>query len=85
VGVAVYPSEVTIGSPARSDDAINAIIAPITTLTPEGGRMRVRVGELTAEVPRADVDRLRLRPGEPARAVFSPAHARLIALDSESV
>jgi ABC-type sulfate/molybdate transport systems ATPase subunit len=83
VGVAVYPWEVTLAAPARSDGAVNAIVAPISSLAPEGGRMRMRVGPLTAEVPREELERLGLRRGEPASASFSPADARLLALDGE--
>jgi molybdate transport system ATP-binding protein len=83
VGVAVYPWEVTIGPPSPSNDAINAITAPISALAPEGGRMRVRVGPLMAEGPRDELERLGLRRGEPARASFSAADVRLLALDGE--
>jgi ABC-type sulfate/molybdate transport systems ATPase subunit len=81
VGVAVYPWEVTIGAPARAAGAVNAIVAPISALAPEGGRMRVRIGALTAEGPREELERLGLRRGEPASASFSPADARLLSLD----
>jgi ABC-type sulfate/molybdate transport systems ATPase subunit len=83
VGVAVYPWEVAIGPPSQSNGAINAITAPISTLAPEGGRMRVRVGPLTAEGPRDELERLGLRRGESARASFSSADARLLSLDGE--
>jgi molybdate transport system ATP-binding protein len=83
VGVAVYPWEVTIGPPSPSNGAINAITAPISALAPEGGRMRVRVGPLMAEGPRDELERLGLRRGEPARASFSAADVRLLALDGE--
>jgi ABC-type sulfate/molybdate transport systems ATPase subunit len=82
VGVAVYPWEVTIGAPG-STGHVNAIVAPISGLAPEGGRMRVRVGVLTAECPRDEIERLGLCPGAPAAASFSPADARLIALDED--
>ena len=66
---------------ARRTATVNAITAPISALAPEGGRMRVRVGSLTAEGPREELERLGLRRGEAASASFSPADARLIALD----
>ena len=44
--------------------------------------MRVRVGPLTAEGPRDELERLGLRRGEPASASFSPADARLIVLSA---
>jgi hypothetical protein len=43
--------------------------------------MRVRIGALTAEGPREELERLGLRRGEPASASFSPADARLLSLD----
>jgi hypothetical protein len=83
VGVAVYPWEVTIDAPSASDGARNAFTAPISGLAPEAGRMLARVGPLTAEASREELERLGLRRGEPARARFSPASARLLALDGE--
>ncbi len=83
VGVAVYPWEIAIGAPDGGDEAPNAITAPISALAPEGGRMRVRIGPLTAEGPRDELERLGLHRGEPAQASFSPASARLLVLRDE--
>ena len=84
VGVAVYPWEIAVGEPADAGDgAPNAIVAPVSSLTPEGGRVRVRMGPLTAECDNDDVQRLGLRRGDPAMASFPPAHARLIGLDGD--
>ena len=82
VNVAVYPSEITVESCATANGAPNAIVGPVSSLTPEGGRVRVRVGTLTGESTLADVERFGLRRGEPARASFSAASARLLALDT---
>ncbi len=82
VGVAVYPWEIAIGPPG-DDGEYNAITAPITAVAPEGGRMSVRIGPLTAEGPRDELERLGLRRGEPASASFSPASARLLVLHDE--
>jgi len=81
VGVAVYPWEVTVSSPDDAGGSSNEIVAAVASLTPEGGRVRVRIGPVTAECESDDVTRLGLRRGEPAVACFSAAHARLIALD----
>jgi ABC-type sulfate/molybdate transport systems ATPase subunit len=81
VGVAVYPWEISV-RPAggeRADDE-NTIIAPIAAMTPEEGRIRVRIGPVTAESPRAELERLGLRPGELACARFSTPHTRLLSL-----
>jgi molybdate transport system ATP-binding protein len=80
VSVAVYPWEITVRPGDDATGATNEISAPIASLTPAGGRVRVRLGPLTAECAHADVERVGLRRGEPATASFEPAHARLIAL-----
>jgi ABC-type sulfate/molybdate transport systems ATPase subunit len=85
VAVAVYPWEISVRAGEHADGAVNEIVAPIASLTPEGGRVRVRLGPLTAHCSSADVQRLGLRRGDLARACFSPAHARLIALDGGPV
>ena len=80
VSVAVYPWEITVRPGDDADGAINEITAPIVSLTPAGGRVRVRMGPLTAECAYEDVERVGLRRGDPATASFAPAHARLIAV-----
>jgi ABC-type sulfate/molybdate transport systems ATPase subunit len=85
VGVAVYPWEISVESCAGANGAVNTIVAPVSSLTPEGGKVRVRIGALTAESTLEDVQRQGLRRGEPARAIFSPAHARLLTLDTATV
>jgi molybdate transport system ATP-binding protein len=81
VDVAIYPWEITVESCAMPNGMPNAIVAPVSSLTPEGGRLRVRIGALTCESSLADVTRLRLRRGEPARACFPASAARLLTLD----
>ncbi len=84
VGVAVYPWEVSVRAAGSSTNGhVNAIVAPVSSLAPEGGRLRVRVGALTAEGPREELERLGLRRGEHAMASFSPSHARLLALEED--
>jgi molybdate transport system ATP-binding protein len=80
VSVAVYPWEITVRPGEEANGAVNEIIAPIASLTPAGGRVRVRMGPLTAECAHEDVERVGLRRGEQATASFAPADARLIAL-----
>jgi hypothetical protein len=50
---------------------------------PEEGHVRARVGALTVESSREELDRLGLERGSLARASFAPAHARLLALEAE--
>ncbi len=84
VGIAVYPWEVAVRSSDRAPGAVNEIVATVASLTPEGGRVRVRLGPLIAECSSEDIERLGLRRGESAGASFSPADARLIALDADA-
>jgi ABC-type sulfate/molybdate transport systems ATPase subunit len=81
VNVAVYPWEITV-HPANHTNGtmLNEINAPITSLTPAGGRIRVRIGPLTAELDHHDVERVGLHRGQPATASFTPANTRLITL-----
>jgi ABC-type sulfate/molybdate transport systems ATPase subunit len=85
VSVAVYPWEVTLHADGDADgpDGMNTITAPISALMPEEGHVRARVGSLTVESSREELDRLGLERGSVARACFAPAHARLLALDAE--
>jgi molybdate transport system ATP-binding protein len=80
VSVAVYPWEITVRPGTEANGAVNEIVAPIASLTPAGGRVRVRMGPLTAECDNEDVERAGLRRGDPATASFAPADARLIAM-----
>ena len=84
VGVAVYPWELALRGTDVHADATNEIVAPIVSLTPEGGRVRVRMGPVTAECSTEDVERLGLHRADPMTACFSPAAARIIALDGDS-
>jgi ABC-type sulfate/molybdate transport systems ATPase subunit len=85
VSVAVYPWEISVcpAGDGSGGAAVNTIAAPITALTPQDGHVRVRIGSVTAESSREELDGLGLQRGAPARACFSTAHARLLALDDE--
>ena len=75
VGVVVQPWDlVLLGEPPAN--GANAVPGTIAAITPEGGRMRVRVGALIAEVPAGTA----LRRGDVAWATFEPRDARLVAL-----
>jgi len=50
-------------------------------LAPEGGRVRLRVGEVVVERPADEIERLALEPGTRAWATFPPGAVRLVALD----
>jgi molybdate transport system ATP-binding protein len=79
VGVALYPWEVGVAL-SPPDGALNAIAGVVHGLAPEGGRMRLRVGELRVECQPEEVSRLGLADGMRAYAVFTPASARLVGI-----
>lgn len=80
VGVAVYPWEVGVALSPATVDHLNAVAGTVAGVTPEGGRVRLRVGELVLERPAEEVERLGIRPGISAWATFSPESVRLVAL-----
>jgi ABC-type sulfate/molybdate transport systems ATPase subunit len=80
VGVAIYPWEVAIALQAPSD-GLNALPGVVHGLAPEGGRVRLRVGEVVVERPSDEIERLRIQAGMDAWATFPPGAVRLVALD----
>ena len=80
VGVVVHPWEVSVAREAPADSALNHVRAPILALTPAGNRVRIRVGQLTAELTAASVERLGLRQGDVVVASFKATAARLVPL-----
>jgi ABC-type sulfate/molybdate transport systems ATPase subunit len=80
VGVAVYPWEVAIALQAPAD-GVNGLAGVVHGLAPEGGRVRLRVGEVVVERPAEEIERLALEPGTRAWATFPPGAVRLVALD----
>jgi len=77
VGVALYPWEVGVAL-APPGDGLNAIPGSVHGLAPEGGRIRLRVGELAAECSPEEAQRLGLADGTRACATFTTASARLV-------
>jgi molybdate transport system ATP-binding protein len=80
VGVAVYPWEVAIALQAPAD-GLNGLPGVVHGLAPEGGRVRLRVGEVVVERPADEIERLHIQPGTHAWATFPPGAVRLVALD----
>jgi molybdate transport system ATP-binding protein len=80
VGVVVDPWEISLAHAQPEDSAMNHVRGPIASLAPRGGRVRVRVGSLTAEVTSASVERLGLAPGEQVVASFKATATRLVPL-----
>jgi molybdate transport system ATP-binding protein len=75
VGVALYPWEVGVAL-NPPDGGLNAVPGAIHGVAPEGGRMRLRIGELTAECSPAEAEGL--AEGARVYAVFAPGSARLV-------
>jgi molybdate transport system ATP-binding protein len=82
VGVIVHPWEITLARSAPTDSARNHLRAPIAAVVPDGDRVRVRVGPLTAEITAAAARELELAPGVPVVASFKATGARLVPLGS---
>jgi molybdate transport system ATP-binding protein len=80
VGVVVHPWEITLARSAPADSARNHLRAPIAALVPDGDRVRVRVGLLTAEITAAAAKELELAPGVTVVASFKATGARLVPL-----
>jgi molybdopterin-binding protein len=78
VGVIVHPSEVTLAREAPADSALNRIEAPVLSIVTLGGRTRIRVGPVIAEVTTVSAQRLGLHEGERAVAVFKATGTRLV-------
>lgn len=81
VGVVVHPWEVTLTDVDPRDPRLNVIRAPIAAVIPTSGRLRVRVGPLTVEMPVDAAGARDLVPGRVVYACFPPEVARLVPLD----
>jgi ABC-type sulfate/molybdate transport systems ATPase subunit len=79
VDVVIHPWDITLASGEPSSaPARNVICGEIASLVRFGGRVRVDVGPLSAELSSAAAAALALSPGAPARASFEPELTRLI-------
>lgn len=80
VGVVVHPWEITLSRSEAADSARNHVRAPVAALVPDGDRVRVRVGPLTAEVTAAAARELELARGVTVVASFKATGARIVPL-----
>jgi molybdate transport system ATP-binding protein len=81
VGAVVHPWEVSIATaPTGDDSTLNRIRAPVGSLVPVGGRVRVRVGPVVAEVTIGSAERLGLERGTVVIASFKATATRLVPL-----
>ena len=79
VNVVVHPWDITLApNDASPDPARNEIRGRITSVVRLGGRVRIRLGALTAELPAASVDEHVLALGATVCASFSPDQTTLI-------
>ena len=78
VGVVVYPWEVLVGHVHHADSALNVFEGEVRSVVHVGNRVRVRIGELTAEVTDASVEKLGLAVGTRAVASFKATGTRLV-------
>jgi len=81
VGVAVHPWEVALGRERMNDSAVNHLEGVISSIVPVGNRVRVRVGDVVAEISTASQSRLGLREGDTVVASFKATAARLVPLE----
>jgi len=78
VGVVVYPWEVLVGHTHRPDSALNVLEGDVRSVVHVGNRVRLRIGDLTAEVTEASFDKLGLAVGKRAVASFKATGTRLV-------
>jgi molybdate transport system ATP-binding protein len=83
VSVAVYPWEIALAAEAPRDSALNHRTGVIASVVPVGNRVRVRVGDVTAEITAASAERLALAPGKAAVATFKATGTRLLPREAE--
>jgi len=84
VGVVVYPWEVLVGHARPHDSAMNVVEGEIRSLVHVGNRVRIKIGELTAEVTEDSVGKLGLSVGSRAVASFKATGTRLVSSSSRS-
>ena len=80
VGAVVHPWDVRVDAARGGGGSLNELRAPIASITPEGNRVRIRVGPLIAELPAADARRGGLEAGQVVAARFAPEATRLVPL-----
>jgi molybdate transport system ATP-binding protein len=80
VGIVVYPWEVTVSQRIPDDSALNHVEGPITSLVTVDNRVRVQIGQLTAETSKDSAERLALKEGQVVVASFKATATRLLQL-----
>ncbi len=80
VGVAVHPSDVDVRLDAPPPH-LNALHGHVADVAPDGGRVRLHVGEVRCECGAEHARRLGLERGSAVQLAFPAAAVRLVALD----
>jgi molybdate transport system ATP-binding protein len=80
VAIAIYPWEITISHQPPADSALNHVSGAITSLVTVDNRVRVQIGQFTAEASRESAQRLGLREGVQVIASFKATATRLLPL-----
>ena len=80
VGVVIYPWEITVSDKNPVDSALNHLSGSITSLVTVDNRVRVQIGQLTAETSLGSAQRLDLREGGRVVASFKATATRLLPL-----
>ncbi len=80
VGVVVYPWEITISREAPSDSALNHLQGVVTSLVAVDNRVRVQIGNITAETSGESARRLGIAEGDRVVASFKATATRLLPL-----
>jgi ABC-type sulfate/molybdate transport systems ATPase subunit len=77
VGLAIAPWRIALQR-EEPTGAENRLAATVAAVTPDDGRVRVRLGPLTVDLEPAEAERLGLRRGDRAWASFAAADARIV-------
>jgi molybdate transport system ATP-binding protein len=80
VGIAIYPWEITISREPPADSTLNHVSGAITSLVSVDNRVRIKIGQLTAEASRRSAERLDLKEGDRVVASFKATATRLLPL-----
>lgn len=80
VAVIVHPWDITVARVGSDASSMNAIPGPIVAIAPIGAGARIGIGPITAEITASSMERLSLRVGDQATAIFKATATQLISL-----
>jgi molybdate transport system ATP-binding protein len=85
VAAIVQPWDITVARHATDASSLNAVQGAVSALTHLGPRVRVSIGPVVAEITARSVERLGLRLGEVAIAIFKATTTRLLPLETSAL